>query len=131
VAGTAQPLRDRVAVVTGGGRGCGREIALALGAAGARVAVLARTSFECQAVADEIGPEALALAADLADGAACAAAGSTVAAVLGPPLLLVHAAPADPAALVDALGPEVAVLQAGDPADVVARAQALAEEGPG
>ncbi|MDG4861957.1 SDR family oxidoreductase [Streptomyces sp. T-3] len=40
----AQPLKDKVAVVAGGTRGCGRGISVALGAAGATVYVTGRTA---------------------------------------------------------------------------------------
>jgi NAD(P)-dependent dehydrogenase (short-subunit alcohol dehydrogenase family) len=86
----------RVALVTGGGRGIGRAIALALAAEGARVAVVARTSTECRSVAEEIGGDALAIAADVSDPAACAVAARTVTAALGPPRLLVNAAGVSP-----------------------------------
>ncbi len=51
---SAGPEPQRVAVVTGGGQGVGRGVALALAAAGYRVAVLGRRVNACAAVADEI-----------------------------------------------------------------------------
>jgi 3-oxoacyl-[acyl-carrier protein] reductase len=61
-------VTGRVALVTGGGRGIGRAIALGLAGMGARVAVLARSADELPATvaaAGQRGNAALALPADL------------------------------------------------------------------
>jgi len=61
-------LKNKVAVVTGAGRGIGRAIALAYAAAGAAVCGAARTAPEIEAVAAEIekaGGRALAVTADV------------------------------------------------------------------
>jgi 3-oxoacyl-[acyl-carrier protein] reductase len=61
-------LSGQVAIVTGGGRGIGRAAALALGRAGADVAVAARTRAEIEAVAGEVqalGRRALAIPCDV------------------------------------------------------------------
>jgi 3-oxoacyl-[acyl-carrier protein] reductase len=64
---TQRELEDQVALVTGGGRGIGRGIALELAAAGARVAVAARTAEQVEATAAEAG--GLGIEADVADRA--------------------------------------------------------------
>src|SRR5438093_2886041 len=66
-------LDGQVAVVTGGSKGIGRQIALALGEAGADVAVSARGKDALERTAADIegmGRRALALPADLSDPAA-------------------------------------------------------------
>jgi NAD(P)-dependent dehydrogenase (short-subunit alcohol dehydrogenase family) len=49
-----QPLAGRTALVTGGSRGLGREIAIAFAAAGADVAVVSRKKDACEALAEEL-----------------------------------------------------------------------------
>ncbi len=65
-------LKDRAAVVTGGGRGIGAAIARALAAEGARVMVASRTRAEVDAIAAELctqGAEAFATVCDVTDEA--------------------------------------------------------------
>jgi len=86
-------LAGRTAVVTGGGRGIGRAVALALAERGARVAVAARTSEEIGAVAREIGArggEARAVRCDVARAADVAELFRVAALELGPVDLLVN-----------------------------------------
>ncbi len=61
----------KVAIVTGGGRGIGRAIALGLAKAGTSVVVASRTAEQVNAVAEEIraaGGDALPMVTDLTDG---------------------------------------------------------------
>jgi NAD(P)-dependent dehydrogenase (short-subunit alcohol dehydrogenase family) len=86
-------LQGRVALVTGGGRGIGRAIALAFAAEGARVAVTARTAAELEAVVTAIraqGGEAVAVTADVADRAAVQGLPGRVQEGLGPVEILVN-----------------------------------------
>ena len=83
----------KVALVTGGGRGIGRAIALALARAGADVAVTARSVAEIEAVAREIralGRKAAALPADVGDRLQVDASVETAGQSLGPVQILVN-----------------------------------------
>ena len=82
----------RVALVTGGGRGIGREIALALAREGCAVAVAARTMREVEEAAAAVrlaGPAGLAVPLDVTDPAAVGRVVARVADTLGPVDVLV------------------------------------------
>jgi len=77
-----EELVGKRALVTGAGRGIGREIALALARAGATVAIAARTDAELLAVAGEIdaaGGSALSIPTDISSEASVKALASTLA----------------------------------------------------
>lgn len=76
-------MKNRVALVTGGGRGIGREAALLLAAAGARVMIVSRSAEELAAVGVDY------VAADLGTPEGCAKAVADTERRLGPIDLLV------------------------------------------
>jgi 3-hydroxybutyrate dehydrogenase len=76
-------MSGRVALVTGGGRGIGREAALLLSAAGARVMIVSRSASELAAVGVEY------IAADLGTTEGCARAVAETERRLGPIEMLI------------------------------------------
>jgi gluconate 5-dehydrogenase len=86
-------LTGRVALVTGGSRGLGLQIAEALGEMGARVALTARKPAELDEAVrhlDALGVKSVAIACDLSDHAAIAPMVAEVIAKLGPIDILVN-----------------------------------------
>src|SRR4051794_4300634 len=86
-------LTGRVAIVSGGGRGIGRAVALGLASAGASVAVVARSGAQIIEVAARItgaGGRAVAIPADVSDPEAVERMVHEVEAALGPVDLLVN-----------------------------------------
>lgn len=82
-----------MALITGGGRGIGRAIALAFAREGADAAVAARTLAEVEAVAEAIralGRRAIAIPCDVTDPEAVAACVRKAEAELGPIQILVN-----------------------------------------
>jgi 3-oxoacyl-[acyl-carrier protein] reductase len=88
-----ETLHGRTALVTGGGRGIGRAVALELALAGARVAVLARSADELEQTTELITKQdgtALALVADVNDPDQVAAALARIGAEWGGVEVLVN-----------------------------------------
>ena len=74
-------LDDRVAVVTGAGRGIGRSVAIAYANMGADVVCVSRTeenSAKVAAEVEELGQKAWAMAMDVSDTAAVEAAAAEI-----------------------------------------------------
>ncbi|MBT4866576.1 MAG: SDR family NAD(P)-dependent oxidoreductase [Planctomycetaceae bacterium] len=86
-------LTDRVALVTGAGRGIGRAIAIAFGREGAKVAVTSRSTSELDEVVGtirEAGGTAIAIPADLAASGESERLVADVSSQLGPIEILVN-----------------------------------------
>ena len=85
---------DKVAVVTGAGRGIGLEIAKAFAAEGGKVAVVSRSAGSCGGAADAINAEypgvAKAYAVDISDHVAVQAMGKEIIADFGSVNILVN-----------------------------------------
>src|SRR5690348_3758517 len=96
-------LAGRVAWITGGGRGLGRQCAITLAERGCRVAVTARSGPELEQVVAEIGAqggEAFAAAADLTDSCSVTTAANAVEGALGRvDILVANAGVAGPTSL--------------------------------
>ncbi|OYU40905.1 MAG: short-chain dehydrogenase [Pseudorhodobacter sp. PARRP1] len=76
-------MQGKVVVITGASRGIGAAAAREFAQAGAQVALLARSAADIAALAAEIGPQAMAVRCDVADGADVAAALAAVVARFG------------------------------------------------
>ncbi len=87
-------FRDKVAVVTGAGRGIGLEIAKAFAAEGGKVAVVSRSEGSCGSAAEAINADfpgmAKAYAVDVADHEAVQAMGKEIIADFGTVNILVN-----------------------------------------
>jgi len=86
-------LKDRIALVTGGGRGIGRAIAIALAQAGAKVGVTARTASELDEVVAAVKAqkgEAVPIVADLTQKDAPASVLDQITTRIGPVDILVN-----------------------------------------
>ncbi len=83
-------LNGKSALITGGGRGIGRAIALEFARNGARVAVAARTAEQVEQVAAEISGDAVALVCDVSDPESVARMFSRMREDFGNPDILVN-----------------------------------------
>lgn len=100
-------LSGKTAFITGASRGIGEATARLFAQAGARVALVARSSEEISRIASEIGAGALAVPCDIASYASVDAAASETEAKLGPiDILINNAGVVDPIARLVKTDPE-------------------------
>ncbi|MDX5423061.1 MAG: 3-ketoacyl-ACP reductase [Hymenobacteraceae bacterium] len=88
-----ESLKNKVALVTGAGKGIGKAVAIALAKEGAHVGLIARTEKDVQAVADEVkglGVKAAFATADVSRRAEVEAAVAKVQEELGPVDILIN-----------------------------------------
>lgn len=101
-----QVMTGKTVVITGASRGIGAAAARAFAAAGANVALLARSSEEIGALAAELGDTALALPCDVSDfGAVDAAIASAVGRFGGLDVLINNAGVIEPIAMLGKADP--------------------------
>jgi short-subunit dehydrogenase len=99
-------LRDRVVLISGGGRGLGLALARGAAARGARIGLLARSRTELEAARDELraaGTTVAIAVGDVRDDASARAALDRIAADLGPIDVLINVAGVIEVGPVDAL----------------------------
>lgn len=84
------PVRGKTVIITGASRGIGAAAADVFAGAGARVALLARSAGEVEALASRIGPAALALACDVSRWDEVAAAVAAAEAAFGPAEVMIN-----------------------------------------
>lgn len=87
--------KNRIAVVTGAGRGLGREVALRLADEGSKVALVARSSEQVNEAAAAIvqgGGTAIAIAADISTSVGSQLVKTKIESEFGPPSILINAA---------------------------------------
>lgn len=83
-------LNNKIALITGGGRGIGKAIALAFAQHGARIAVAARTAEQVEQVAAEIGNGAIGVVCDVSKPESVTRMFAQTRARLGPVDILVN-----------------------------------------
>lgn len=99
-------LTGQVAFVSGASRGIGEAISRALVAAGAKVVLAARSTGAVEALAEELGPNAMALACDVADWASVTDAVAATEAAFGPvDIMVANAGVIDPISRLDESDP--------------------------
>ncbi|MEO9576725.1 MAG: SDR family oxidoreductase [Tateyamaria sp.] len=99
-------LTGRVACITGASSGLGRRAALVLAAAGAHVVGVARRAEALDSLTNEIGAQAAAVVADVADRDAIPELAKAISVPFGSPDILIHAAGINTRQAADDVTPE-------------------------